>query len=176
MYTTPVRCTKADFDQILRDLPDFWDGEYTRALHHPSLLYEFGNSAFVLKEEDTVVAYLFGFLAQQGPVSYVHLVAVRKGYRRLGLGRLLYDRFLAFAREHDCTSIKAITSPNNRASIAFHTRLGMELIGTPNSDGIPVLKDYSGPGQDRVVFRTACEASDPPRDFSAEPWDSDKKA
>jgi len=29
----------------------------------------------------------------------------------------------------------------------------MELTGKPNRDGIPVIENYAGPKQDRVVFR-----------------------
>jgi hypothetical protein len=29
------------------------------------------------------------------------------------------------------------------------------LLGAANEAGIPVVKDYGGPGQDRVVFRRA---------------------
>jgi len=29
----------------------------------------------------------------------------------------------------------------------------MELTGTPNRDGIPVIENYGGPGQNRVVLR-----------------------
>ena len=56
------------------------------------------------------------------------------------------------ARARGGTALKAITTPTNHASIAFHTRLGMSLLGEPNADGIPVIRDYAGPGLDRVVF------------------------
>jgi hypothetical protein len=100
-----------------------------------------------------VAAYLFGFLSQTEPAGYVHLVAVRSAYRRQGLAALLYRHFIAFARERGCRAIKAITTPGNSHSIAFHTALGMRMEGEPNADGVPVVKDYSGPGEQRVVFR-----------------------
>jgi len=56
------------------------------------------------------------------------------------------------ARQHGCTHIKAITTPSNAGSIAFHKSLGMELLGEPNADGIPVVADYAGRGVPRVVF------------------------
>ena len=98
-----TRCSKADFDQILHDIVDFWGSDRTLHLHHPTCLYEFGNTAYVSKEEG-------------------------------------------------CTELKAITTPTNYASIAFHQGLGMELLGKPNEEGIPVVQDYSGPGLHRVVF------------------------
>ena len=148
-----VNCSKADFDEILLEIAEFRGDAQTRYLHHPMFLYEFGNSAYVIKEGSKVVAYLFGFLSQTGPTAYVHLIGVRQSHQRRGLGRRLYENFAAFARTHGCTKIKAITTPTNIKSIAFHKSIGMELIGSPNEDGIPIVKDYSGHGKHRVVFR-----------------------
>jgi GNAT superfamily N-acetyltransferase len=147
-----TRCTKQDFDEILGNLGEFWDSDGMACHHSPILFYEFGDSAFVIREGSSVAGYLFGFLAQTEPVGYVRLIAVRRPYRGQGLGTQLYSRFEAYARERGCTRLRAITRPINRASIAFHRRLGMSLLGEPNADGIPVVKDYAGPGLDRVVF------------------------
>lgn len=148
----PERCTPVDFAEILRDLPDFWGSDRTRAVHHPMFLHEFGDSAWVIRDAGQVVAYLFGFMAQTAPVGYVHLVAVRSEQRGRGLARRLYVHFAEQARNRGCNALKAITSPENQASIAFHRALGMRLEGEPNADGVPVVRDYSGPGVDRVVF------------------------
>ncbi len=119
----------------------------------PIFIYEFGNTAFVIKNGTEVTAYLWGFLSQAQPTAYVHLLAVRVPYRRQGLARQLYDHFCTYVKAHGCTQCKAITTPTNKESIAFHRALGFELTGKPNRDGIPVVEDYSGPGQDRVVFQ-----------------------
>jgi GNAT superfamily N-acetyltransferase len=146
------RCTKADFDQILTHIEEFWGRESTLGLHHPTLLHEFGDTAYVIRDGAAVAAYLFGYLSQAEPAAYVHLVGVRAPYRRRGLARRLYAHFVDYARSRGCTDLKAIATPENAASIAFHKSLGMELVGTPNRDGVPVVKDYAGPGKDRVVF------------------------
>ena len=148
-----TRCTKADFEQILTEITDFWGDERTLFLHHPMFFHEFGDSAFVLKEDGRVIGYLFGFISQSEPVGYVHAIGVRITNQRQGLGRQLYNHFTEFARSKGCQELKALTSPGNSNSIAFHKRIGMELHGEPNEEGIPVVKDYSGPGIDRVVFR-----------------------
>jgi GNAT superfamily N-acetyltransferase len=116
-------------------------------------LYEFGNSAYVIEDGHRVAAYLFGFLSQTEPTGYVHLIGVRTAYRRQGLARRLHDHFATFAQAHGCTELKAVTTPGNNASLQFHRAWGMELAGTPNRDGIPVIENYAGPGQDRVVLR-----------------------
>ena len=92
------------------------------------------------------VAYLFGFLSQTEPVGYVHAVAVRTSARRQRLAQELFGHFAEFARRHGCKHVKAITTPSNLESIAFHKSLGMQLLGEPNSGGIPVLPDYAGHG------------------------------
>ena len=145
-------CTKADFDQILTDFVDFWGDERTKILHNPVFLYEFGNTAYAAKEGDKVVGYLFGLFSQTAPVAYVKFVGVRRSYQRRGIGRRLYERFIQYAKTKDCRELKAITSPTNKTSIAFHRGIGMELLGEPNEEGIKIVKDYSGPGIHRVVF------------------------
>src|SRR4030067_1231608 len=108
-----TNCTKQDFDQILTEFKEFWDSDRTLALHHPTLINEFGNSSFVIREGNKVIAYLFGFLSQTSPTGYVQLLSVRLGYRKQGLARRLYDHFTGFALAHGCTKLKAITSPVN---------------------------------------------------------------
>ena len=153
-------CTKADYDQIVTHIQEFWGSDGTLNLHHPMFVYEFGNSAYIIKDGNQVAAYLFGFISQTEPSAYVHLVGVREPYRRRGLARRLYDHFVRFALIQGCTELKAITTPSNKESIAFHRSLGMELTGKLNRDGVQVIKDYAGPGQDRVVFRKTLTRAD----------------
>ena len=146
-------CTKADFDQIRADTVDFWGSDRALSLHHPIFLYEFGNSAFVIKDRGIVAAYLFGFISQAEPIGYAQFLAVRPAYRGQGLATHLYEHFTEFARARGCTGLKAFTRPFNAASIAFHKSIGMELLGEPDENGVPVIRDYAGPGEHRVVFR-----------------------
>lgn len=45
---TVTLCTKGDFDQILTDYSQFWDHDRVLQLHHPTIINEFGNTAFVI--------------------------------------------------------------------------------------------------------------------------------
>jgi len=143
-------CTKADFDFIREHIAEFWGSDRTLGLHHPLFLYELGNTAYVIRDAHGVVAYLFGLFSQTGRTAYVHLVGVHETARRRGLARLLYEQFAADARAHGCTELKAITTPSNRASIAFHNSIGMTPVG--QSQGGEVTPNYAGPGEDRVVL------------------------
>ena len=145
--------TKADFDWILNHFERFWDDDATRPRHHPIFVNELGDSGFVMRDEGGVAAYLFGLVATASPTGYVHMVAVRRDLRKAGLARRLYDHFVEHALARGCTRLKATVAPENERSIRFHLALGME---TPEGDelggGLRVMRDYAGPGIDRVVF------------------------
>lgn len=153
-------CTKQDFDFILENHAVYWDSELTLQLHHPIFVFEFGDTAFVICDRGVIAAYLFGVIAQTGPVAYVHLVAVHPDYRGRGLARRLYDHFMVVASRKGCTALKATASPMNAMSIQFHLALGMEMQGealpasehTPELDEVKAVRDYLRPGSDRVVF------------------------
>jgi len=146
-------CSPKDFQSITSDIIEFWDSDRTLVHHHPFLIYEFGNTAFVIKDNGVIAAYLLGFYSQTEKTAYVHLIGVRQEYQRQGLGQKLYSHFIELAKKHGCTKIKAITSPPNKQSIAFHTqKIGMTMKGELNTDGIKIIKNYSGNNKDRVVF------------------------
>jgi ribosomal protein S18 acetylase RimI-like enzyme len=134
-----------DLAEILRNFERFWGDRNLRHLHHPMFFCEFADTALVAKRADGEIAgYLLGFVAPAGD-GYIHLVAVRDDARALGLGRRLYERFAAVAAQRGATALKAITSPENQGSVAFHRRMGFsELILDP---------DYQGSGRPRVVMR-----------------------
>lgn len=145
-------CTKDDFLEIVSEITDFWGSDRTLAVHHPMFIHEFGNTAYVIKQDGEVVAYLFGFLSQTSKTGYVHLIGVRQSHQNKGLGKALYLHFRNYLKGLGFNKIKAITTTGNKQSISFHKKIGMTLLGDPNEDGVPVVKNYSGIGQDRVVF------------------------
>jgi ribosomal protein S18 acetylase RimI-like enzyme len=140
----PELVTKADFDAIVAHLPEFWGDRDVAGLHHPMFVHEFGDTALVILDEGgSVAAYLFGFVLRDRGLAYIHLIAVREDQRGRGLGRALYDRFRELVCARGCWRIKAITSPSNTESIAFHRALGMEPVK---------VDDYAGTGKPRIVF------------------------
>ena len=140
----PESVTKADFDEIVDRLTAFWGERDLSPIHHPMFIHEFGDSAFLMRDEHGgVAAYLFGFVVPSQALAYVHLLAVRDDQRGRGLARMLYEHFERLAQERGCDRIKAITTPDNAASIAFHRAIGMDSVEVP---------DYAGTGRARVVF------------------------
>jgi GNAT superfamily N-acetyltransferase len=139
-----TRATDGDFQQIVRDIVDFWGSDDTVGLHNPMYVHELTDTTYVIRDGDRVLAYLFGVIAESKKAAYVALIGVRNSHKRQGLGERLYELFQEYARGKGCTKLKAITIPSNSRSIAFHTgKIGMRCT---------IVKDYGGPGADRAVF------------------------
>jgi len=136
-----------DLAEILRNYGRFWgDRDLPRYLHHPMFFLEFRDTAFVARDLDNgeIAGYLLGFVAPAGD-GYIHFVAVRDDSRTLGLGRTLYETFEKAARERGAVALKAITSPENERSVAFHKRVGFT--------GMVRVEDYGGSGRTLIVMR-----------------------
>jgi GNAT superfamily N-acetyltransferase len=144
-----------DYDRVLSVIDDWWDGRVmSRRLSHVFFSH-FATTSFVIETDRELLGFLLGFLSQSHPdEAYIHFVGIHPGYRRLGLGRRLYERFFAAAHMNGRDWVRSITSPENLRSIAFHRSLGFEpLRGDVTIDGVPVWLDYAGAGGHRVVFR-----------------------
>ena len=141
---TIENCTHEDLLIIRREIASFWGNEGVLFAHHPMFIFEFGHTAFVIKENGQIIAYLFGFISETGLTGYVHLIGVRQTHQKAGLGRMLYEHFATLVKARGCRTLKAITSPSNTDSVAFHKKMGMRVS--------PVYKNYSGEGEDRVIF------------------------
>lgn len=121
----------------------------------PRLFFKyFRDTSFVLEEEGDITAFLIGFLSQSTPEeAYIHFVGVHPEYRKKGYGRTLYRHFFDKVTEKGCRRVYCITSPVNQVSVAYHTRLGFQMMeGDFKIDGTPVYQNYDGPGEDRVLF------------------------
>ena len=145
------RARDTDLAAILRDFPRYWgDRERLRLLHHPMFVLEFGDTALAARRADgQLLSYLLGFVTPSRD-GYVHLVAVRDDARGLGLARRLYGTFTDASLTRGALALKAITSPENAESQAFHRALGFTLTRAD---------DYGGTGRARVVMRKDLDAA-----------------
>ncbi len=99
-----------------------------------------------------IAGFLVGFVSQDHPeVGYIHFVGVHPQCRGEGLGARLYERAFEDFRSRGCAVVKAVTSPVNTGSLAFHEAMGFTRVPDPSSGG-DVWTDYDGPGGDRVVL------------------------
>jgi ribosomal protein S18 acetylase RimI-like enzyme len=151
------RPTEADHAAIVGLVDDWWGG---RRLHDllPRLWFQhFSGTSWVAETADGRRAgFLVGFVSPDRPdVAYVHMVGADPNLRRRGIGRALYDRFIADVRERGARRVVAITWPGNRISVAFHTSIGFRADDGPGTQrlyGTPAYPDYDAEGEDRVVF------------------------
>jgi GNAT superfamily N-acetyltransferase len=145
----------ADYDRVLAVIDSWWAGRPMAARLSHVFFSHFAPTSFVLETDAELVGFLLGFLSQTHPEeAYVHFIGIAPNYRRLGLGRRLYERFFVAAQMHGRCWVRSITSPDNQLSIAFHRSLGFApLHGDVVVDGVPVWFDYAGAGGHRVVFR-----------------------
>jgi GNAT superfamily N-acetyltransferase len=132
----------ADLRAILGELEEFWDERDMAFLHQALHVHEFGSTSVLAEREGKILAYLLGFVSPDGS-GYVH-VAVRRSARGRGLARRLFERFTELVRARGADALKAITSPDNEGSRAFHEALGFSA---------ELVDDYSPSGGARVVLR-----------------------
>ncbi|WP_431771252.1 N-acetyltransferase family protein [Streptomyces cucumeris] len=122
----------------------------------PSLFLRFFAGTSLVREhaDGSIAAFLVGFhSADHDDEAYIHFVGVDPALRGRGLARELYTAFFRSAAEAGRREVRAITSPGNTGSIAFHRAMGFSLEpGDHELDGVPVYLDYDGPGRHRVCF------------------------
>ena len=116
----------------------------------PRLFFDhFRDTSFVAVDADGgIAAFIVSFVSPHDPtVGYVHFIGVRPDLRGSGLGGAAYEQCFAALRARGCREVRAVTSPVNAASIAFHGALGFAVS--------PVREGYDGPGEDRVLLARA---------------------
>jgi ribosomal protein S18 acetylase RimI-like enzyme len=144
----------SDYDQIIVDVDGWWGGRAMAAMLPRLFFTHFRPWTYVAERDGAVVAFLAGLRSQTNPEQvYCHFIGVAPAVRGAGLGEALYQRLGADAAAHGCGEILAVTAPQNRVSIAFHTRLGFAILEGPADEaGVSYWPDYDGPGEDRVRF------------------------
>jgi L-amino acid N-acyltransferase YncA len=147
----------ADHPAVIAVVDAWWGGRRMADMLPRLFFVHFRPTSFVAEEDGRVVGFLAGFRSQTEPAqAYVHFVGVEPGRRAGGVGRALYERFFAAARALGATEVRAVTSPLNRGSVAFHRAMGFEpMPGDAEEDGVPYTPDYDGPGEPRVRLRRA---------------------
>ncbi|MFJ8333330.1 GNAT family N-acetyltransferase [Streptomyces sp. NPDC094437] len=150
-----------DHRAIVENVQQWWGDSRTPeqarelSLLLPKLFLQFFSGTSLVLEDDTGIrAFLVGFhSADNDTDAYIHFVGVDPALRGRGLARTLYTAFFEHAAESGRREVRAITSPANSGSIAFHQAMGFTLEpGDKKLNGLPVHLDYDGPGQNRICF------------------------
>jgi predicted GNAT superfamily acetyltransferase len=118
----------ADYDGIIAVVDDWWGRPVHRAV--PRLFLDhFHDTSFIAERSGGELAgFLVGFCSPaQRDCAYIQFAGVAPGERRSGLARLLYRAFFEIAAADGRHVVRAVTSPVNSASIAFHTAIGFSV-------------------------------------------------
>lgn len=136
--------TSGDYDAVVGVVDAWWGRPVSSSL--PRLFFDhFAATSLVAECDGELAGFLVGFLSpDHRDEAYVHFAGVHPDLRGSGVARRLYRRFIDGARLDGRTVIRAITSPGNTDSIAFHEAMGFE-VGEP-------VRGYNGPGRDMVTF------------------------
>ena len=142
-----------DHARIAPLVDEWWGGRSMQDLLPRLFFQHFTGTSTVAETDDGELAgFVVAFVSQDDPaVGYVHFIGVSPSQRGTGLGTALYARAFNDLRDRGCTVVKAVTSPVNTGSLAFHEALGFTRIPDPSTHDV-VWRDYDGTGADRVVL------------------------
>ena len=132
-----------DYGSVIAVVDRWWGGRAMAAMLPKLFFVHFRDTSFAAEEDGRLVGFLCGFRSQTfEDEAYIHFVGVDPDARANGLGRALYERF--FEAVAPRSVVRAVTSPVNERSVAFHRALGFDVER--------VDEDYDGQGESRVLL------------------------
>jgi ribosomal protein S18 acetylase RimI-like enzyme len=152
---TVIRNAKGeDYKAIIAVVDEWWGGRRMARMLPKLFFVHFCATSFVAEQDGLIIGFVVGLVSQSYPdEGYIHFVGVHPNFREGGLGHQLYERVFEAMIGKGCRVVRCVTSPINKASIAFHLHFGFEPeISEKIVEGISVVEDYDGPGEDRVLF------------------------
>jgi ribosomal protein S18 acetylase RimI-like enzyme len=133
----------ADYARVNAVIDEWWGGRAMAAMLPKLFFVHFRDTSFVAEADSALAGFLCGFRSQtHADEAYIHFVGVDPRRRGAGIARSLYERF--FAAVAPRTTVRAVTSPVNERSVAFHRALGFDVER--------VDEDYDGRGEARVLL------------------------
>lgn len=150
-----IRSVKSSDYYVISPLINEWWGGRNMSDKLPKLFFDhFTQTSFIAEKDDKLVGFLIGFLSQtHSNEAYIHFIGVHPEYRKHNIGKHLYHKFFNVVKQNSRSIVRCVTSPVNKVSIAYHTKLGFEIEdGDKIIEGLSLNSDYDGPNQDRVLF------------------------
>ncbi len=133
----------ADHAAVIGVVDEWWGGRQMAAMLPRLFFVHFRDTSFAAELDERLVGFLCGFRSQTyDDEAYIHFVGVDPSCRAEGIGRSLYERF--FEAVAPRTVVRAVTSPKNEQSLAFHRALGFEVERVDES--------YDGRGEARALL------------------------
>ncbi|MCK6208700.1 GNAT family N-acetyltransferase [Bacillus infantis] len=150
-----IRNVKSFDYYVISPLINEWWGGRQMSNMLPKLFFDhFNHTSFIAEKDGQIIGFLIGFLSQSNTdAAYIHFIGVDPEYRKNHIGKQLYNEFFNMVKKNNRSVVRAVTSPVNKVSIAYHTKMGFDIEnGDKELDGVPVFSDYDGPNEDRVLF------------------------
>lgn len=143
-----------DHPRIINVMKDWWGGRDLTHMLPRLFLKHFNDTSFVVEKDGHLIAFLVGFLSQSCPQEgYIHFAGVDPSFQGKGVGKTLYQHFFELCKKNKRNMVRSCTSPVNKDSIAFHTKIGFKISqGDSEMEGIPVTLDYNKPDDPKVQF------------------------
>jgi predicted GNAT superfamily acetyltransferase len=133
----------SDYGRVVSVVDEWWGGRSMAAMLPKLFFVHFRDTSFLAEDDGDLAGFICGFRSQTfADEAYVHFVGVDQASRTAGLGRALYERFFEAVRPRSI--VRAVTSPVNERSVAFHRAIGFEIDR--------VDEDYDGAGESRVLL------------------------
>ena len=143
-----------DHGKILSVMKKWWGGRDLTDLLLKIFFIHFRNTVFIAEKDDKILGFFIGyFIPASHKEAYIHLIGTDPNVRKIGIGRLLFERFFEHCKKQNRTVIRSCTSPINELSIEFHKQMGFLLEpGDGEINGYPVTPDYLGRNAHMVLF------------------------
>ncbi|HEY6961456.1 MAG TPA: GNAT family N-acetyltransferase [Gaiellaceae bacterium] len=144
MFPLVIRNAEPEhYARVIGNVDEWWGGRNMAPMLPKLFFVHFRDTSFVALDGERLAGFLCGFRSQTyDDEAYIHFVGIDPAYRGAGIGRALYERF--FAAVAPRRVVRAVTSPQNRGSIAFHEAMGFDV--SEVDDG------YDGRGEARVLL------------------------
>ena len=108
----------SDNARVLAVIDEWWDGRPMSARLSHVFFSHFAPTSFVIETDTELVGFLLGFLSQtREDEAYVRFAGVHPNFRRLGLGRRLYERLNDVDLEAGRLAVRRALIPSGREVI-----------------------------------------------------------
>lgn len=127
--------TEKHFGQLIALFKEFADFEklpekMTNSLEQMQDEKDFLNGFVIQDEDDTIIAFVtfyFAYYTSVGKSLYMDDLYVVEKHRGQGLGTLLVDEVISYAKEHKCNKLRWQVSAWNEPAIRFYEGMGVEI-------------------------------------------------
>lgn len=136
-------------------------GRLEGLVQHPVHFYSimtryFGNSFFIIREEDEIIGFTWGFVSQTDKdVFFLWQIGLDKQYRGRKLAQKLVGRLMDFAENNDCKKIHATVETDNIASARMFEKMDFRNASYGNTiieNGKKAMANYYGSGTNQILY------------------------